>query len=164
MSTNRSPESDPNRDSPTDEYTSDRDRNYPEDVARLNGYELVAINEWLPGMEPTPYELNLTDGYEYRTRYWRCRRCGQEHNHRDEFTTPFEQPPATDRTRGRCLFSRRPTNSPCTERRARYPLWGSGSDLRGSVLVISRLILLEGHLSSFLLNTTTEALNRFWFQ
>jgi len=56
----------------------------------------VAIDEWLPGAEPTPYELNLTDGYEYRTRYWRCRKCSQERNHRDEFTVPCDNPqPAT---------------------------------------------------------------------
>jgi|AntRauMinimDraft_3_1070383.scaffolds.fasta_scaffold00275_23 hypothetical protein len=96
MSTDQPLQSDPHRDRPTNEYTSDRDRSYPGDVARLNGHELVAIDEWLPGAEPTPYELNLTDGYEYRTRYWRCRKCGQERNHRDEFTVPCNNPqPAT---------------------------------------------------------------------
>ena len=92
MSTNRPPQSDSHRDRSTNEYTSDRDRSYPGDVARLNGHEVVAIDEWLPGAEPTPYELNLTDGYEYRTRYWRCRKCGQERNHRDEFSTPCDNP------------------------------------------------------------------------
>jgi len=92
MSTDRPPESDPHRDSPTDEYTSNRDRSYPGDVARLNGHEFVAIDEWLPGTEPTPYEIDFTDGYEYRTRYWRCRKCSQECNHRDEFTTPCNNP------------------------------------------------------------------------
>ncbi|ELY77135.1 hypothetical protein C486_16830 [Natrinema gari JCM 14663] len=96
MSTNRLPQSDSHRDRSTNEYTSDRDRSYLGDIARLNGHELVAIDEWLPGTEPTPYELNLTDSYEYRTRYWRCRKCGQERNHRDEFTTSCDNPkPAT---------------------------------------------------------------------
>jgi len=92
MSIDRPLQSDSHRDRLTDEYTTDRDRSYPGDVARLNGHELVAIDEWLPGAEPTPYELNLTEGYEYRTRYWRCRKCGQERNHRDEFTTSCDNP------------------------------------------------------------------------
>jgi len=72
--------------------TSDRDRIYPGDVARLNGHELIAIDEYLPGKEPTPYDIDLTDGYEYRTRYWRCRKCGQERNRRNEFSTPCDDP------------------------------------------------------------------------
>ena len=60
MSPDRPPEGDPHRDRLTDEYTSDRDRSYPGDVARLNGHEFVAIDEWLPGAEPTP------DDYAYR--------------------------------------------------------------------------------------------------
>ncbi|ELY49673.1 hypothetical protein [Natronorubrum bangense] len=75
--------------------TSDRDRSYPGDVAHLNGHELIAIDEWLPGTEPSPYEIDLTEGYEYRTRYWRCRKCGQERNRREEFINPCTdtQPP-----------------------------------------------------------------------
>ncbi|QRV17451.1 hypothetical protein JMJ58_21080 (plasmid) [Haloterrigena salifodinae] len=72
--------------------TSDREQHYTGDVARLNGHELVAIDEWLPGTEPTPYEIDLTDGFEYRTRYWRCQNCGQERNRRDEFSDPCETP------------------------------------------------------------------------
>lgn len=72
--------------------TSDRERTYSGDVARLNGHELVAVDEWLPGAEPTPYEIDLTDGYEYRTRYWHCRNCGQERNRRREFSDPCEAP------------------------------------------------------------------------
>ncbi len=72
--------------------TSDREQRYSGDVARLNGHELIAIDEWLPGREPTPYEIDLTDGYEYRTRYWRCRNCGQERNRRNEFRDQCETP------------------------------------------------------------------------
>ncbi|WP_222914263.1 hypothetical protein [Natrinema sp. SYSU A 869] len=72
--------------------TTDREQRYSGDVARLNGHELIAIDEWLPGREPTPYDLDLTDGYEYCTRYWRCRNCGQERNRRDEFRDPCETP------------------------------------------------------------------------
>ncbi len=43
-------------------------------------------------MEATPYDLTPTDGYEYRTRYWRCRKCGQERTHRDEFAEACETP------------------------------------------------------------------------
>ncbi|WP_137290856.1 hypothetical protein [Natronorubrum halophilum] len=72
--------------------TSDREQRYSGNVARLNGHELVAIDEWLPGTEPTPYEIDLTNGYEYRTRYWRCRNWGQERNRRDEFLDHCETP------------------------------------------------------------------------
>ncbi|WP_226483184.1 SWIM zinc finger family protein [Natrinema amylolyticum] len=72
--------------------TTDREQRYSGDVARLNGHELIAIDEWLPGREPTPYEIDLIDGYEYRTRYWRCRNCGQERNRRDEFRNQCETP------------------------------------------------------------------------
>ncbi len=92
MSTDHPIQSEPHRERQSTEYTSDRERSYPGDVARLNGHDLVAIDEWLPGSEPTPYEIDLTDGAEYRTRYWRCRNCGQERNHRNEFTTPCKHP------------------------------------------------------------------------
>ncbi|WP_226007965.1 hypothetical protein [Natrinema salinisoli] len=72
--------------------TTDREQRYPGDVARLNEHELIAIDEWLPGREPTPYEIDLTNGYEYRTRYWRCRNCGQERNRREEFSNQCETP------------------------------------------------------------------------
>ncbi|SIS19678.1 hypothetical protein SAMN05421752_1247 [Natronorubrum thiooxidans] len=39
------------------------------------------------GHRATPYELNLTDSYEYRTHCWRFRKCSQECNRRDEFIT-----------------------------------------------------------------------------
>jgi len=67
--------------------TSIRDRSYPGAIASLNGHELVAIDEWLSGSAPSPYDIDLTEGYEYRTRYWRCRKCGQERNRRNEFST-----------------------------------------------------------------------------
>ena len=129
MSTNRPPQSDSHRDRPTNEYTSDRDRSYPGDVARLNGHELVAIDEWLPGAEPTPYELNLTDGYEYRTRYWRCRKCGQERNHRDEFTDPWDnpQPSTVLETDGYSI-------DPCTERKTGRPACDGVIGFHGLVL------------------------------
>jgi hypothetical protein len=93
MSTDQSLQSEPHRDNqPHQKYTSDRNRSYPGDVAHLHGHELVAIDEYLPGKEPTPYDIDLTDGYEYSTRYWRCRKCGQERNCRNEFSTPCEEP------------------------------------------------------------------------
>ncbi|QCS44992.1 SWIM zinc finger family protein [Natrinema versiforme] len=72
--------------------TSDREQRYSGDVARLNGHELIAIDEWLPGREPTQYDHDLTDSSEYRTRYWCCRNCGQERNRRDEFRGQCETP------------------------------------------------------------------------
>lgn len=72
--------------------SSDRERQYSGDIEQVNGHELIAIDEWLPGTEPTPYEVDLTEGIEYRTRYWCCRNCGNERNHRDHFRTPCENP------------------------------------------------------------------------
>lgn len=93
MSTDRPTQSETHRERSTDdEFTKTRSQSYPGDSARLNGHELVAIDEWLPGKAPSPYDIDLTDSYEYRTRYWRCRKCGHERNHRDEFTTPCEEP------------------------------------------------------------------------
>ena len=93
MSTDRPIQSGPHREHQTKQkHTTNRDRSYPGDVARLNGHELVAIDEWLPGTKPSPYEIDLTEGYEYRTRYWRCRKCGQERNDRAEFATLCRNP------------------------------------------------------------------------
>ncbi len=78
--------------SSTDRRANDRSQSYPGDTIRQNGHELVAIDEWLPGKAPSPYDIDLTDSDEYRTRYWRCRKCGHERNHRDEFTTLCEEP------------------------------------------------------------------------
>ena len=64
MSTDHPIQSEPHRDcQPNQKYASDRDRSYPGDVAHLNGHELIAIDEWLPGTEPSPYEIDLTEGY-----------------------------------------------------------------------------------------------------
>ena len=93
MSTDRPIQREQHQNHPHDcNDTSDREQRYSGDVARLNGHELVAIDEWLPGTEPTPYEIDLTDGCEYRTRYWRCRNCGQERNRRSQFTAHCEAP------------------------------------------------------------------------
>lgn len=50
-------------------------------------HDLVAVTTWLPGAEPTPYDIALSAGEGYRTRYWRCRTCGQERSRRREFGT-----------------------------------------------------------------------------
>ncbi|USZ73532.1 hypothetical protein [Natronosalvus halobius] len=92
MSTDQQLQSESHRDDQSKTDTSSRDRSYPGDVARLNGHELVAIDEWLPGTEPSMYEIDLTEGSEYRTRYWRCRKCGQERNRRNKFTSPCADP------------------------------------------------------------------------
>lgn len=52
---------------------------------RDNGHLLIVVEEWLPGREPTDYGIDLTADYGYRTRYFRCRNCGQERNRRSEF-------------------------------------------------------------------------------
>ncbi len=93
MSTDHPLQSEPHREHrPTQKHTIDRDRSYSGDIAHLNGHELVAIDEWLPGKAPTVYDIDLMDGYEHRTRYWRCRNCSQERNRRDEFTCPCNEP------------------------------------------------------------------------
>lgn len=57
-------------------------------TAHPNDHDLIAISQWLPGKAPTDYGVELTDGNEYETRFWRCRKCGQERNRREEFTEP----------------------------------------------------------------------------
>ncbi len=74
-----------------DSARADRDR-HPESPSepgpRPNGHDLIAVSEWLPGAEPTDADVELSNGREYRSRYWRCRACGEERNRRDEFETP----------------------------------------------------------------------------
>lgn len=59
-------------------------------VPEPSDHDLVVVTEYLPGQEPTEYGVDLRDGppYEYRTRFFRCRQCGQERNRREEFTEP----------------------------------------------------------------------------
>ncbi len=93
MSTDHPLQSGPQREHrPTQKHTIDRDRSFPGDIAHLNGHELIAIDEWLPGRAPTLYDIDLTGGYRYQTRYWRCRNCGQERNRHDEFNTRCDEP------------------------------------------------------------------------
>ena len=54
---------------------------------------LVAVDQWLPGRVPTDYDIDLSDADGYRTRFWRCRRCGQERNRPFEFGEPCEGGP-----------------------------------------------------------------------
>ncbi|WP_058365559.1 hypothetical protein [Haloparvum sedimenti] len=75
----------------TDQTDRERQRTVTETDPRLeNGHELLRVTERLPGREPTEYDIELTEGppYSYTTTYWRCRRCGQERNHREEFREP----------------------------------------------------------------------------
>jgi hypothetical protein len=51
----------------------------------VRGHVLRAVEEYLPGPEPTEYPTSIGTGQEHRTRYWRCRRCGQERNRPKEF-------------------------------------------------------------------------------
>ncbi len=52
MSTDQPLQSEPHREcQPKQKKTSDRDRSFPGDVARLHRHQLVAIDEWLPGTE-----------------------------------------------------------------------------------------------------------------
>lgn len=69
---------------------STQKRSLPTDVQTThpNGHDLVAIAEWIPGKPPTDASIDLVDGHEYETRYWRCRKCGQERNRPREFGEP----------------------------------------------------------------------------
>lgn len=51
----------------------------------VRGHHVRAVVEYLPGKEPSAYDLELSAGGGYWTRYWRCTLCGQERNHRREF-------------------------------------------------------------------------------
>ena len=55
-----------------------------------NGHDLIAIAEWIPGRPSTNGAIELVDGHEYETRYWRCRKCGQERNRREGFIEPCQ--------------------------------------------------------------------------
>lgn len=59
-------------------------------IDRSHGHDLIAVAEWLPGKVPTAYEIELNDSFEYETRFWRCRACGQERTRHDEFEEPCE--------------------------------------------------------------------------
>lgn len=50
-------------------------------------HSLIAVVTYLPGREPSNYDIDHTKGLpgRYRTRFWRCRHCGQERNRRSEF-------------------------------------------------------------------------------
>lgn len=50
-----------------------------------NGHWLITVTEWMAGDDPTDGDFDLTTGHAYETRYWRCRKFGQERNRRDEF-------------------------------------------------------------------------------
>ena len=60
---------------------------------RRHDHVLVAVDQWLPGKVPTDYDIDLSDADGYRTRFWRCRRCGQERNRPIEFDEPCEGGP-----------------------------------------------------------------------
>ena len=71
----------------------DRKRIVSTEDHRHRGHRLVELAERLPGREPTDGAMALTDGLTYRTRYWRCRECGQERNSRAEFDAPCPSKP-----------------------------------------------------------------------
>lgn len=67
-----------------------RDR-YPDTENRAeNGHSLIAVITYLPRREPSDTDGKLAEGPPcvYRTRFWRCRRCGQERKRRAEFPEP----------------------------------------------------------------------------
>ncbi|WP_240942983.1 hypothetical protein [Haloferax volcanii] len=53
-----------------------------------HGHDLVRVTEWVPGSEPTDYEIELSDLDGYRTIFWRCRKCGQERTRQRAFREP----------------------------------------------------------------------------
>lgn len=59
-------------------------------TAHQHEHDLIAVGQWLPGAEPTNYDVDLTEGTVYETRFWRCRKCGQERNRREEFSAPCD--------------------------------------------------------------------------
>lgn len=62
---------------------SDRELSVP---SGERNHQLAAVDAWLPGAEPTDYDIALSADNEHRTRYWRCTACGQERDRRDAFT------------------------------------------------------------------------------
>ena len=54
-------------------------------ILLANGHDLIAVSEWLPGNAPTDYDVDHVDGPNYESRYYRCRKCGQERSRPREF-------------------------------------------------------------------------------
>ena len=56
-----------------------------------NGHRLVAVEQRVPGREPSDVTLDELRPRGYTTRFWRCRACGRERSRRDEFRQPCRQ-------------------------------------------------------------------------
>ncbi|GAB7093930.1 hypothetical protein JCM30237_10820 [Halolamina litorea] len=62
------------------------------EIRNPNGHELTIVSERLPGKRPTDYDVELSDGDSYYTRFYRCLTCGQERNRPEHFREPCENP------------------------------------------------------------------------
>lgn len=57
-----------------------------------NGHELTIVSEQVPGKRPTDYDIDLSEGESYHTRFYRCQNCGQERNRPEHFREPCDAP------------------------------------------------------------------------
>ena len=62
------------------------------EIRNPNGHELTIVSERVPGKRPTEYDIELSEGDSYHTRFFRCQNCGQERNRPDHFREPCDAP------------------------------------------------------------------------
>lgn len=67
-----------------------------DDIAVPTVHDLIVVIEQLPGTAPSDYDIDLSDGETYQSRFYRCRRCGQERNCRSEFSSDCSGDDDTD--------------------------------------------------------------------
>ena len=60
------------------------------EISNPNGHELTLVSERIPGKRPTEYDIDLSEGNSYYSRFYRCLTCGQERNRPEHFREPCD--------------------------------------------------------------------------
>lgn len=68
------------------------------DRSATTPHDLIAVSRWLPGKVPADYDIDLCEGGWYEAQFWRCRRCNEERDRRDEFDESCSAPRVPTRT------------------------------------------------------------------
>lgn len=110
------------------------------------GHDLIAIDAWLAGSRPTVAEIELTDGPEYRSRYWRCRACGAERARPDDFEAvcPGGRPAPVATDGGHSIEDPRAQRALAADLSVRWVRFGPG------------YLVEDGDGSTFAVNVETE--------
>lgn len=62
------------------------------EIRNPNGHELTLVSERVAGKRPTEYDIDLSEGDSYHTRFYRCQNCGQERNRPEHFRESCDAP------------------------------------------------------------------------